>query len=61
VSASSSPQAPAASPLPPGLEALGDNPAARALPLLALLARSAQGEVRLGAVGARQLAVRCER
>lgn len=54
-------QGPAASPLPPGLETLGDNPAARALPLLALLARGAQGEVRLGAVGARQLAVRCER
>ena len=50
----------AASPLPPGLEALGDNPAARALPLLALLARGEQGEVRLGAVGARQLAARCE-
>jgi hypothetical protein len=49
----------AASPPPPGLEALGDNPAARALPLLALLARGEQGEVRLGAVGARQLAARC--
>jgi hypothetical protein len=49
-----------AGPLPPALEALGDNPAARALPLLALLAGGEQGEVRLGAVGARQLAVRCE-
>lgn len=54
-------QGPGASPLPPGLEALDDNPAARSLPLLALLARGEQGEVRLGAVGARQLAVRCER
>ncbi|HUJ88086.1 MAG TPA: beta-ketoacyl synthase chain length factor [Burkholderiales bacterium] len=51
----------AASPLPPALEALADNPAARALPLLALLARGEQGDVRLGAVGARQLAARCER
>ncbi|MGH8738254.1 MAG: beta-ketoacyl synthase chain length factor, partial [Burkholderiales bacterium] len=42
----------AASPLPSALQALGDNPAARALPLLALLAREDQGEVRLGAVGA---------
>ncbi len=49
-----------ASPLPPALEALGDNPTARALPLLALLARGEQGEVRLGAVGARQLVARCE-
>ena len=50
----------AASPPPPGLEALRDNPAARALPLLELLARGRQGEVRLGAVGAGQLAARCE-
>jgi Beta-ketoacyl synthase, N-terminal domain len=49
----------APSPLPPGLEALGDNPAARALPLLEMLARGGEGEVRLGAVGARQLAARC--
>lgn len=51
----------ARSPLPAALAAFADNPAARALPLLALLARGEQGEVRLGAVGARQLAVRCER
>ena len=50
----------AASRLPAGLEALEDNPAARALPLLARLARGEAQEVRLGAVGARQLAVRCE-
>jgi Beta-ketoacyl synthase, N-terminal domain len=45
--------------LPARLGALADNPAARALPLLALLARGEAGDVRLGAVGARQLAARC--
>jgi hypothetical protein len=54
---------PAAGPsaLPAALGALADNPAARALPLLAALAGDGAEDIRLGAVGARQLAVRCER
>ncbi|HKI65178.1 MAG TPA: beta-ketoacyl synthase chain length factor [Burkholderiales bacterium] len=51
----------APSALPAGLGALADNPAARALPLLSALAHGGTAEIRLGAVGARQLAVRCER
>jgi len=51
----------AASALPAAFGALADNPAARALPLLAALAGQEATEIRLGAVGARQLAARCER
>jgi hypothetical protein len=43
------------------LEALADNPAARALPLLAALAAGADADVGVGAVGGARLVVRCGR
>ena len=52
----------ASSPLPADLAALADNPAARALTLLAALATGSLGTVRLGAIGAtgaNQLGARC--
>ncbi len=49
----------ASSPLPADLAALADNPAARALTLLAALATGSTDTVRLGAIGADQLGARC--
>lgn len=50
----------APSPLPGVFATLADNPAARALPLLALLANGSQAMVNLGAIGADQLGVQCQ-
>lgn len=51
----------APTPLAGALAALADNPAARALPLLAALAAGADAEVGVGAVGGSGLVVRCGR
>jgi hypothetical protein len=50
----------ASSPLPADLAVLADNPAARALTLLATLATGSLDTVRLGAIGANQLGARCK-
>jgi hypothetical protein len=47
------------SPLPAAFQALADNPAARALPLLDAVANGRQTSVNAGSIGANQLVIQC--